>query len=103
MSESQVETKSKDGLSLVGREWKPAGAVRGAVCLVHGIGEHTGRYTHVADAYNQAGYALLGLDLRGHGLSAGPRGFTPSYDAFLDDIDVLLGEARSRYPSQPLF
>jgi acylglycerol lipase len=103
MPESHIETKSKDGLKLVGREWKPGGKARGAICLVHGIGEHTGRYPHVAAAYNQAGYAVLGLDLRGHGLSEGQRGFTPSYDAFLDDIDVLLGEARSRYPSLPLF
>jgi len=103
MSETRITAKSKDGLTLVGREWKPAGAVSGAVCLVHGIGEHTGRYPHVAAAFNQAGYALLGFDLRGHGLSEGQRGFTPSYDAFLDDIDVALGEIRSRYPSKPLF
>ena len=103
MPESQITTKSKEGLKLVGREWKPAGAVRGAVCLVHGIGEHTGRYPHVAAAFNQAGYAILGFDLRGHGQSEGQRGFTPSYDAFLDDIDVALGEIRSRYPSKPLF
>jgi alpha-beta hydrolase superfamily lysophospholipase len=103
MPESQVEAKSKDGLKLVGREWKPAGAVRGAVCLIHGHGEHTGRYPHVATAFNQAGYALLGLDLRGHGQSEGQRGFTPSYDAFLDDIDVALSVTRSRFPSRPLF
>jgi alpha-beta hydrolase superfamily lysophospholipase len=103
MPESQVEAKSKDGLKLVGREWKPSGQARGILCLIHGIGEHTGRYPHVAAAFNQAGYAVLGLDLRGHGLSEGQRGFTPSYDALLDDIDVLLGLARSRFPSQPLF
>ena len=103
MTEIQVRTASKDGLELIGREWKPEGKVRGVVCLVHGIGEHTGRYPHVADAYNRAGYAVLGLDLRGHGLSGGQRGFTPGYDSLLDDIDILLGEARSRYPSLPLF
>lgn len=103
MSETRITAKSKDGLTLVGREWKPAGAMRGAVCLVHGHGEHTGRYPHVAAAFNQAGYALLGLDLRGHGQSEGQRGFTPSYDAFLDDIDAALSETRSRFPSLPLF
>jgi alpha-beta hydrolase superfamily lysophospholipase len=103
MSETRITAKSKDGLTLVGREWKPAGAMRGAVCLVHGHGEHTGRYPHVAAAFNQAGYALLGLDLRGHGQSEGQRGFTPSYDAFLDDIDAALSETSSRFPSLPLF
>jgi len=103
MPESRITAKSKDGLKLVGREWTPGGGPRGAVCLVHGIGEHTGRYSHVAAVFNQAGYAVLGLDLRGHGLSEGQRGFTPSYDAFLDDLDVALSETRSRFPSRPLF
>jgi alpha-beta hydrolase superfamily lysophospholipase len=103
MAETQLMVKSKDGLSLVGREWKPAGEVRGVVCLVHGIGEHVGRYPHVAAALNQAGYAMIGVDQRGHGRSEGPRGFTPAYDAFLDDIDVQLGEAGARHPGKPLF
>jgi alpha-beta hydrolase superfamily lysophospholipase len=101
MPESQVEVKSKDGLKLVGREWKPAGRPRGVVCLIPGMGEHTGRYPHVAAAFNQAGYAVLGLDLRGHGLSEGRRGFTPGYDAYLDDVEVLLGEVGRRYPATP--
>lgn len=103
MAETQVTVKSKDGLTLVGREWKPAGEVRGVVCLVHGIGEHVGRYPHVAAALNQAGFAVIGLDLRGHGRSEGPRGHSPSYDAYLDDIDRLIGEARSRFAGAPIF
>ena len=47
---------------------------KAVVCLVHGLGEHTGRYAHVAAALNDAGYAVLGVDLRGHGKSGGPRG-----------------------------
>lgn len=103
MPESQVTAKSKDGLKLVGRDWKPAGEVRGVVCLVHGIGEHVGRYAHVAAALNQAGYAMVGMDQRDHGQSEGPRGYTPAYDAFLDDIEVQLGSASKRYPGKPLF
>ena len=98
MVETQVPVKSKDGLTLTGLEWEPACEARGVVCLIHGLGEHIGRYPHVAAALNQAGFAVIGLDLRGHGRSEGPRGFTPSFDAYLDDMDLLLGEARSRYP-----
>ena len=68
---------------------------------MHGLGEHSGRYAHVAAALNDAGYALLGLDLRGHGKSGGPRGHTPSYDTLLDDIGRLLDEAAARYPGLP--
>lgn len=103
MAETQITARSKDGLALVGREWRPDGQVRGVVCLVHGLGEHTGRYPHVAAALDRAGYAVLGLDLRGHGRSAGQRGFTPSYDTFLDDLDVLLEETGRRFPSSPVF
>src|SRR5512136_2894141 len=103
MTESQVEIKTRDGLRLLGLQWKPAGKARGVVCLVHGIGEHVGRYAHVAAAMNDAGYAMLGFDQRGHGRSEGPRGFTPSFDTFLDDLDVQLDEARRRHPGQPVF
>lgn len=103
MPATQVALKSRDGLALSGLEWRPPSALRGAACLVHGLGEHVGRYAHVAAAVNQAGYALLGLDLRGHGRSEGPRGYTPSYDAYLDDMDILVGEARSRFPGVPVF
>jgi alpha-beta hydrolase superfamily lysophospholipase len=103
MTDTELTLKSKDGLTLAGRQWTPAAAPRGVVCLVHGIGEHVGRYAHVAAALNQAGYAMLGYDLRGHGRSEGPRGFTPSYDAYLDDIDLLMGEARTRFPDKPIF
>jgi alpha-beta hydrolase superfamily lysophospholipase len=102
MAETQVTAKTKDGLTLAGLEWRPAGEVRGVVCLIHGLGEHVGRYPHVAAVLNQAGFAVIGLDLRGHGRSEGPRGFTPNYDAYLDDMEILLGEARSRYPRAPI-
>jgi alpha-beta hydrolase superfamily lysophospholipase len=103
MAETEVSLKSKDGLSLVGLEWKPTVAVRGVVCLVHGIGEHVGRYPHVAQAFNQAGYVMRGFDHRGHGRSEGQRGFTPSYDTLLDDIEAHLASAAAAYPGRPLF
>ena len=77
--------------------------LKAIVCLVHGLGEHSGRYAHVAAALNDAGYALLGFDLRGHGKSGGPRGHTPSYETLMDDIGRLLAEAGQRYPGQPQF
>lgn len=92
-----------DGLQLYGQGWLPEGAPRAAVCLVHGLGEHSGRYSHVAAALNQAGYALLAFDLRGHGKSPGQRGHAPSWDVLLDDITLLLQEAAQRFPDYPRF
>ena len=95
--------KTSDGLNLYACQWAPAVAPKAAVVLVHGLGEHIGRYVHVAAALTGAGYALLGFDLRGHGKSAGPRGHTPTYDALLDDISAFLGQVENRYPGVARF
>ena len=92
-----------DGLSLYFQGWEPEDSPVAVVCLVHGLGEHSGRYAHVAAALNEAGYALLGFDLRGHGKSGGARGHSPTCDAMLDDVDQLLAEAAARYPERPRF
>ncbi len=101
---SHIEfTKQADALPFYFQGWQPETSPKAVVCLVHGLGEHTGRYAHVATALNEAGYALLGFDLRGHGKSGGRRGHTPSYDALMDDIGRLLDEAAARYPGLPRF
>ncbi len=91
-----------DGIPLWGSDWRPA-EVRAVVSLVHGIGEHSGRYAHVAQALNEAGYALVAFDLRGHGHSGGLRGHAPDYEALMADIDLLLEESRRRFPGLPHF
>jgi alpha-beta hydrolase superfamily lysophospholipase len=52
---------------------------------------------------NRAGYAMLGFDLRGHGRSGGRRGDAPSYEALMDDIELLVRGAGSSFPRLPLF
>lgn len=95
--------KSFDGLDMFAQGWAPEQDPKAVICLVHGLGEHVGRYAHVGAAFAVAGYALLGFDLRGHGKSGGPRGHTPSLEAFFKDIDEIVREAEKRYPSAPRF
>jgi alpha-beta hydrolase superfamily lysophospholipase len=83
---------TQDGLSLHFSRWEPEHDPRAVVYLIHGLGEHTGRYTHVAGALNQAGIACWGIDLRGHGRSEGRRGHTPSLERLLDDISLMIRE-----------
>src|SRR5688500_14252905 len=52
------------------RAW-PVADAKAAVVIVHGLGEHSGRYEHVAQALNAAGYAVYAADVRGHGQSVG--------------------------------
>ena len=103
MNHIEFTHQSPDKLQFYFQGWEPEVSVRAVVCLVHGLGEHTGRYAHVAAALNNAGYAVLGCDLRGHGKSEGLRGHTPSYDALLDDIGRLLDETAQRYPGKSQF
>lgn len=94
---------SRDGLDLHLHGWVPPRRVKGVVCLLHGFGEHSGRYAGFASALAEKGYALLGLDLRGHGRSQGLRGHSPSLGAYFDDIDLLLAQAAARFPLVPRF
>jgi alpha-beta hydrolase superfamily lysophospholipase len=95
--------QTADNLSIFAQIYQPVGRPRGVVCLVHGLGEHSSRYAHVAEAMVSADFALAALDLRGHGRSEGQRGHTPNLDVLLDDIDHLLAEAATRYPYAPRF
>jgi len=102
MSITEWNWQTRDGLDAYARGWtieKP----RAVVCLVHGLGEHVKRYEHVGQAFNEAGFALQGFDLRGHGRSGGPRGHTPSYESLLNDIGDFVADAQKRYPGLPLF
>jgi acylglycerol lipase len=92
-----------DGLEMYGQDWAPAKKVQAAVCLVHGLGEHSGRYAHVGTTFSQAGFVLSAFDLRGHGKSGGPRGHFPSFDALMQDIHRHIALTREKYSGLPLF
>ena len=72
------------------------------VCIVHGIGEYGGRYDRVATRFNEAGYAVLSMDLRGHGESLGKKGTCAPRKDVLDDVSALLTYAELKYPKIPI-
>jgi alpha-beta hydrolase superfamily lysophospholipase len=99
-------TDAADGVRLAERRWRPDGAVRGTVQLVHGLSEHAGRYERLAAALTARGLAVAALDQRGHGLTAestGPGGFGPgaSSDAVLDDVRDLGERLAAEHPGVP--
>jgi len=103
MKTFELHWQTRDGLDIFARGWEPEQAPKAVVYLVHGLGEHSGRYAHVAEALGNAGYVLFGFDLRGHGRSDGRRGHAPSLEAYLQDINQLIEQARARYPALPMF
>jgi acylglycerol lipase len=83
--------------------WLPEGEATGVLLLCHGAGEHSGRYQNVVDALAPDGWAVYGLDLRGHGRSDGERVHVDRFSDWADDFDRFAREVRSRHPDLPVF
>ena len=89
---------SSDGQTLAVQDWLPTRGepVRGLVLVVHGLGEHAGRYDAIAKRLNAWGFAVRGYDQLGHGDSAGVRGGLPTDTRLLDDLADLVDDTRRR-------
>lgn len=89
--------RTDDGLPLHWRQWNKLGLdpARGTVLIVHGLGEHIGRYEAVAARLNGWGWHVVGHDQRGHGASGGPRGDLPHEERLLRDLALVIDLLRS--------
>lgn len=77
-------------------------APKAIILLIHGLGEHSSRYQHVADFFTHHGIAILTCDRAGHGKSGGKRGHIAKYEQVFDDIVKLHSEASRRFPKVPV-
>ncbi len=94
--------KTSDGLNLHTRHWPTTLPACGTAVLVHGLGEHVGRYEHVADHLVVQGWDVRGFDHRGHGRSDGRRGDIAAPDSLLRDLGAFLREVRVAGVVRPL-
>jgi alpha-beta hydrolase superfamily lysophospholipase len=85
-----------DGLSLHLQSW-PAADAPGTVLIVHGLGEHIGRYAHVAAHLNGWGWNVVGYDHRGHGRSQGDKGRLNDSDDLLVDLAMVIDLVRQQH------
>jgi alpha-beta hydrolase superfamily lysophospholipase len=94
---------SHDGLLLAGYHWpsKTSRSPCSLLILIHGLAEHSGRYENLFEFYNKNNFAIITMDLRGHGQSAGRHVFIPTAEALYQDMDLLLQEAKRIYPFCP--
>ena len=90
-----------DGQRLFLRDW-PRAQARGAVLLVHGLGEHSGRYQRLAQWFHQRGYAVRGYDQRGHGQTPGQRGALRHTDDLLEDLATVYLDYAAGLADPPL-
>lgn len=84
-----------DGVKQLRRRWVPVAAPRAALLIVHGIGEHSGRYEHVGATFAEAGIDVLAFDQRGFGATEGRRAYVETFDDFLADIEPLVADRRA--------
>ena len=98
---SSLQTAS--GLELFRRGWVPEEDPTAVLAVVHGYGEHGGRYRQLAEALVPRGSAVHALDLRGHGRSPGRRGHIASFDDYVDDTLAFAAAVRAEYPDRRVF
>src|ERR1043165_2500856 len=79
------------------RRW-PADDPARLVVLVHGYGEHIGRYEHVAQALVARGSGVVGPDHAGHGASAGERALVEDFEPIVDDVRAVVAAERGDLP-----
>ena len=96
---TESELTAADGTPLLMRDWSPEGAKapRCLLLIVHGVGEHCGRYQHIAAALTEEGYAVRAFDHRGHGLSGGLRGHVDGFHHYSGDLNLVLNDWRAKH------
>jgi len=95
--------ETKDNTKIFAQKWIPNHHTRAIVIIVHGLGEHSSRYYHIAKMLNDEEFAVYSFDHRGHGKSAGARGDIPSYNYACDDIDEVINIVHNEIPNLPIF
>jgi alpha-beta hydrolase superfamily lysophospholipase len=92
--ENEGTVESADGTKLAYRAWPRRGAGI-TFAVVHGLGEHSGRYNRFADGMAKHGMGTYALDLRGHGKSPGQRGHVDSWSQWTDDVSAFVKHVES--------
>jgi lysophospholipase len=92
-----------DGLRLHVQAWLPDAEPTAVLAVVHGYGDHGGRYGYLGEAMAALGHAVYVYDLRGHGQSAGRRGHILRFSDYLSDTRIYLDTVAGTHPAAPLY
>lgn len=101
MTSSFFTTKSNQKIFY--RQWKPRSEAKALVMIIHGLGEHSGRYEYQAGYLMNSGFEVYAFDNIGHGLSEGKRGFVNSFGDYLELLDQFISLASTGTGEKPLF
>lgn len=100
---SETKWLACDGMPMHAVRWQSDGEPTMVVCLIHGLGEHSGRYSNMAEYYTSRGVEVVSFDLRGHGKSGGQRGHSDDFQQMIRDIDWFLYKVSNIDVEKPHF
>lgn len=96
-------TSARGTSRLFRQSWLPDEPARAAILLVHGLGEHSGRYETLAAHCTARGFAVHAMDHYGHGRSEGLPGHVERFSVYLDGLRALRNDVRAQGADVPLF
>jgi alpha-beta hydrolase superfamily lysophospholipase len=103
MEHTEFSWTSPEHVQFYAQDWTPANHVIASITLVHGLGEHSSRYQHLAEYFCERGISVLSYDQRGHGRTEGKRGHIPSYETAAQDTKHFILENHQRHPDSHHF
>ncbi|MGH1335416.1 MAG: lysophospholipase [Aureispira sp.] len=107
MKHNEFSWKNPKGTNIYAQAWWPDTTRHkkptAILLLVHGLGEHSSRYSHVAEYFAHKGIGMITCDHAGHGKSGGKRGHVAKYAYLYDEIEKLYAEATRRHAGVPVF
>ena len=102
MENVEETVRTPDGIGLW--TWRKSAATpRAETIIVHGFGEHSGRYEALTDCLNANQFSVTGYDHRGHGKSEGGRGHVERFSDYEDDLALIISRVASKPAGLPLF
>ncbi len=101
MIHSEYEWLSEEGRRVFAQSWSRDSGLKGIISLIHGMGEHSGRYDRWAGLFVRAGYGVLAADLPGHGKTEGRKAYVKNYKVLLNHVDLTLEKSGELFPGVP--
>jgi acylglycerol lipase len=103
MRHTEGKFTGRNNYSLYRQAWLPDNVPAAVLIVVHGIAEHSGRYSNLVDYFVPKGYAIYSFDLRGHGKSEGKRSYVERFSYYLDDLKTFYGKVSEENKNMKVF
>ena len=103
MQHTEGKFTGRNNFNLYCQSWLPDGKPIAVLIIVHGIAEHSGRYSNLVNYFVPKGYAVYSFDLRGHGKSDGTRSYIEHFSYYLDDLKTYFDMVSQQNPNAKIF